>query len=1127
MIIYSKCLNYKLFKNVLRYSVLFSIYSFTFSVSDIPPKVSKHYKRDKMRYWNVNLPRALSQSLLPSSRPQDKFPSRYPSILREFPPPPEPESDYSEKYFPNPQQSNPDLTKTRDFDPPPWIEPPQPKSEEDRENFNPYDNFGSRPQVGRPLEETISPELEAVVKNSSTSTILIVLGVIFLLINLFAFVIIFYQKIRLSMREHVFNNARMRHFQCTSRNPCDGDVDEYEFTDEEVESQIYMKKAAAATSTTDVKSILKNNNSDYEAVSTNKQGFAERKTSTSTVDTNMKVRQWIVEKCTGDSQFELDGSSEETSGKVVKSGNASGEGKNKGDGKQKENIYVERKDRANVKKEGNYDVIKSRKISNGSSVTKKQGVKKVSVAIDATPSARTASVLRQIPIEISKSSKSLNEISKDESEVPLVLRKNKSFDYPEDETVDEKSRTLPSNFNKKRSLSTTSIHELKQLIDSNRSFQEIAIMNDRTKSKQKATKALHKNEANILDDSSKNGFRNLIAEDINVTSRDENETSLPLTHQQMMNGIKRRNFPKVLPEYPQTNDCGSLPAIPIDVRRLSLPPNSFDLCSTSGGAGIPKIPPLPPPRISSTLGRKPQQPLHKSQVFIQLNKNDHMIPETIDENTMEMISTNSDQDKAIERAIDDILKSPPKLVKQNSIDLESTINQVESNLKAIEQTQDIQQDNITKPNEEKNDRSSGVSDKPRTSNSFENAIKRQKNKILNKLSGSSSGEGGTKKHGKLAKNEDKEQQNKEKSPECINLSEENVFYETVFHNSSVPNVVHNSRNISAAGNVNNTSNEIPFVNRQQDKTPEEIYKTLKMIRLEKEKLESNSTSGNTASIAPNYSSISSPSLPINDKTSTYAIIRNTNQSPQHLLHTQPKPAKVLSKEPKYIIKPHLSQITSSTSPVSSKIPHAVVNNTAADISNTSTRVATSNKTTLPGVQSNIMIGTHPNILTGVHSLNQTIPNAGDAPTSKLSSHASKNQSSSNISKIPTTPTNLSNVNNNPRKDSPNLLCTTNVESNEIKTNAAEASNSNNSNVPNNPSSNVQQAKLVQEHNLKLVDGNNDVTRTNSNSSKISANKKSTSTETLSSDKTCSSTQSSKSNNANVSGMSTIKRKKKS
>lgn len=1072
-----------------------------------------------MRYWNVNLPRALSQSLLPNSRPQDKYPSRYPSILRE--PPPEPETDYSEpKYFPNPHQSNPDLPKTRDFDPPPWIEPPQPNSEENRNNFNPYDNFGTRPQVGRPSEENVVPELEAVVKNSSISTILIVLGVIFLLINLFAFVIIFYQKNRLSMREHLFNNARMRHLQCTSRNPCNGDADEYEFTDEEVESQIYMKKAAAASSAADVKSILKNNNSDYEAVSTNKQSFAERKISTSTVDTNMKVRQWIVEKCNGESQFELDGSGDERDGKMVKCGNAA-EVKHRTDGKQKENIYVDRKDRSNFKKEGNYDVIKSRKTSNGSSVTKKQAVKKVSVAIDATPAARTASVLRQIPIEITKSSKSLNEISKDESEIPLVLRKNKSFDYPEDESVDEKSRTLPSNFNKKRSLSTTSIHELKQLIDSNRAFQEITLLKDKTKPRNQATKALNKNEANILDEGSK---INVNTEDINVTSRDEHVSILPLTHQQMLNGIKRRNFPKVLPEYPQTNECASQPSIPIDVRRLSLPPNSFDLCSNQGGVeSIPKIPPLPPPRISSTLGRKPQQPLHKSQVFIQLNKNDHMIPETIDESSMEMVSTNSETDKAIERAIDDILKSQPKLVKQESVDLKSTINQVESNLKAIEQTENFQKNKKTI--EEKSDRNSAISDKPRTSNSFENAIKRQKNKILNKLSGSSSGEGDSKKHEKSTKNTENANQMKEKSPESINLSQENVFYETVFHNSSVLN-----SNISATEYANSDPNEIPFVHKQQNKTPEEIYKSLKMIRLEKDKLETTSTSNDTSSIVPNSSFVSTPSLPINDKTSTYAIIRNTNQNPQQLLNTQPKAAKVVSKEPKYIIKPHLSQITSSLSQTNSKIPHPVVNNTGdvPDLPNTAPITTNIIKTKLPGIQSNIMIGTQPNIITVVQSASKPLlNNEGIESISKLSCCTGKNQTSTSISKIPTNVTNLSSV-NNPRKDLPNPQCSPSLQNSTTKTNTNQATNSN-SNVPNNASSNVSQTKLVQDHNLLVVDsnGNNDVSRTNSSSSKISANKNSTSTETLSSDKTCSSTQSSKSNNVNASGMSTIKRKKKS
>ncbi|KAI5713871.1 hypothetical protein M8J76_006916 [Diaphorina citri] len=893
----------------------------TYLQMNIPPRVSKHYKADKVRYWNVNLPHTLSQCLTPSGG-IDKYASRYPSILREFPPNPEPDRDYAEPKYGRRPEPEP---KPRDFDPRPWIEQPLPKPNEAREDFNPYDNFGTRPQFGR--TEKSDPSDDENVKSSSISGILITLGVIFLLLNLFAFVFIFYQKNRLNMREHLFNNARIRHFQCTSRNT-DGD-DEYEFTDDEVESQIYMKKTSSAVITPpDVKSILKHNNSDYEAVSTNKQNY-ERKNSSSTVDANMKVRQWIVEKCNGETQFEMDGTSDD-GGKAPKPGTAR-------DFNQKENIYVDRKDRADVRKEGNYDVIKTRKTSNDSSSTKKQGVKKVSVAVDATPATRTASVLRQIPIEITKSSKSLNEISKDECEIPLVLRKNKSFDYPDDEFIDEKSRTLPSNFNKKRSMSTTSIHELKQLIDSNKTFQEVVTAKTKTLKK---PKTVHKNEANILDDGKLSGKLN---EDINVTSRDEKDI-LPLTHQQTMNGIMRRNFPKVLPEYPGIP--APLPALPIDVRRLSLPPNSFDLCSADNQGGGPKIPPLPPPRISSTLGRKPQQPLHKSQVFIQLNKNESVIPETIDESCAETLATSSGSTKDIENKIDKILQNPPKLTKQNSVDLESTIKQVKSNMAAIEH-------NV--PNIEPT--SSATTETPevsRNSNSFESAIKKQKNKILNKLSSGSSGEKDQSKRD-TAKERKNEHIAKETSPECINLSEENVFYETVFHDSSVTNVVPNP---ATSGAPSNPVTDIPFVHKQQNKSPEEIYKTLKMIRLEKEKLESSSPISTPT--VPSTMSTATASLPINDKTSTYAIIRNTNQNPQQLLNSQQKTTKV-SKEPKYIIKPQLSQITPK------KVPVANTNSgTLPEVPSSTPRVLPNrNKPAGQGVQSNIMIGTQANIISGV------------------------------------------------------------------------------------------------------------------------------------------------------------------
>ncbi|KAL1449451.1 hypothetical protein WDU94_001955, partial [Cyamophila willieti] len=1106
----------------------------TYLQLDIPPKISKHYKKDKIRYWNVNLPQTLSQPILPANRPSggSKYPPGYPPILREFPSSPEVDVDYPEhKYLPHPKQENPDPPKPRDFDPRPWIEPPRPKPEEDRDSFNPFDNFGTRPQFERAEKNDLPSEPE-VVKGSSLSTILIALGVVFLLINLFAFVFIFYQKNRLNMREHLFNNARMRHFQCASRNPCDGDEDEYEFTDEEVESQIYMKKTAATTTPKDVKSILKNNNSDYEAVSTNKQVFVERKNSSSTVDGNMKVRQWIVEKCNGDTPFEMDASSDDMAGKTMKAGTASSVGNQKGDGKLKENIYVDRKEHLVVKKESDYDVIKSRrKISNDSSSTKKQSVKKVSVAVDATPAARTASVLRQVPIEITKSSKSLNEISKDESEIPLVLRKNKSFDYPDEEYNEDKSRTLPSTFNKKRSMSTTSIHELKQLIDSSKTFQDMTLLKDKSKAlKNKSPKTLHKNEANILD--------------INVTSRDENQALLPLTHQQMMHGIKRRNFPKVLPEYPQNNEnipsSTLLPSLPLDVRRLSLPPNSFDLCSNEshgGGIGIPKIPPLPPPRISSTLGRKPQQPLHKSQVFIQLNKNENTIPETIDEH-------NTENEKSIEEAIDKILKSQPKLTKQNSVDLESTINQVQSNLKAIEQSRGIiQNDRISKPSPTAvKVETSPLADGTRNSNSFESAIKKQKNKILNKLTGSNSTSSNDSESQNKKATSVKEivvqKETKDTSPECINLSQENVFYETVFNDSSVTNLVPNTETCAS-------NKDIPFVHTQQNKTPEEIYKSLKTIRLEKEKLESslsNASANNklNTSTVPSTSSIATPSLPISDKTSTYAIIRNTNQNPQQL--SQQKLTKV-SKEPKYIIKPQLSQITSSAQHANKRLPHTVVPNTTPsvtgmipEVSGTSPRVAPNKPTGTQGVQSNVMIGTQPNIITGVQStlsrsitnkegvdLNYKVPYTTKTDTRTTAEHVVESLPSDNSkssgSKISLANTTSVNNSSNSKSDGNS---TSSLKNN--LNNSTSAINSN-SQVPNKANA----SSSVIQDTPRVIPKNNDVTRTtNSDSHKIAAKSNSTSTETLSSDKSCSSTQSSKNNHGTASsGMSTIKKKKKS
>lgn len=173
----------------------------------------------------------------------------------------------------------------------------------------------------------------------------------------------------------------------------------------------------------------------------------------------------------------------------------------------------------------------------------------VSVAIDATPQSRSDSVLRQEPIEITKQ-KSIDG--------PRIICQE--IDFGPDGDSDTSS-FCPE------------IQTIR--IDHKHSHSDPVEM----------YYTVHKNDEKTT---------SFINEDINVTCRDtDSPYKLPLSPEEQLQNLKRRNFPKVLPTY--TSDGGGIYESSLTFnKRNSLPPNQFNR----------GIPPLPPPRTVSTLGRK-------------------------------------------------------------------------------------------------------------------------------------------------------------------------------------------------------------------------------------------------------------------------------------------------------------------------------------------------------------------------------------------------------------------------------------------------------------------------------------------------------------------------------------------
>lgn len=200
--------------------------------------------------------------------------------------------------------------------------------------------------------------------------------------------------------------------------------------------------------------------------------------------------------------------------------------------------------------------------------------KKVSVAIDATPSARTNSILQQEPIELTKPfdeekhSKNCNEPN--ENDIKGLNEKDTEKLFSNEVTLCLTNENKPLKISHQHSISDP-------VADIN--YDDIFKNKVRNK----------KPDEDILPPVT---FRN----DINVTSRDENITNVPLNASDALLTIKKRNFPKVLPDLPQSQ------------KRLSLQPTAFQTFRNFSGSiesesDYVRIPPTPPPR-TTTLDRR-------------------------------------------------------------------------------------------------------------------------------------------------------------------------------------------------------------------------------------------------------------------------------------------------------------------------------------------------------------------------------------------------------------------------------------------------------------------------------------------------------------------------------------------
>ncbi|XP_058058943.1 uncharacterized protein LOC131209816 [Anopheles bellator] len=227
---------------------------------------------------------------------------------------------------------------------------------------------------------------------------------------------------------------------------------------------------------------------------------------------------------------------------------------------------------------------------------------KISVAIDATPQARSNSVLRQEPIEITKA---------------------KSFEYSdggpdclESPDEDDERRALEGSCSSSTSASTGSSYSSGSSVGTaDRHGPQAAGFGT---APVYYNYALDKGPHHRGVDVAIGGEEQVTSfiepaeriDNVNVTSRDDSIEKDPLTPEEALRVIQRRNFPKVLPDHPRGATIAGN-----SVKRRSLPPQSLyaplhsthslrrDLPPGVGGTLGGRLVPAPPPRICSTLGR--------------------------------------------------------------------------------------------------------------------------------------------------------------------------------------------------------------------------------------------------------------------------------------------------------------------------------------------------------------------------------------------------------------------------------------------------------------------------------------------------------------------------------------------
>ncbi|KOB65449.1 Neuroligin-4, X-linked [Operophtera brumata] len=459
--------------------------------------------------------------------------------------------------------------------------------------------------------------------SSATVTLIISLGILFLVFDVAICSILYFKKRKLRLREQTLQTSRLSRAEI-------GEVDLIGQKGKEDKGAIQTLKNGCSVIKSmsfnkkrgSVKKIKKKTDTCKPPKSDDSGGFRERfqlrrHLSTSTLDAHTKVRDWIanevmhrcspailrksnsdinndkhlsvVKPFTRSEELLSDNRRTHSDHLKINDGiknTAKNDAKGKTSEKTTSTSALGSHSSITSNKHSINSIKKASKSSDSlkSKATESIKSKKVSVAIDATPSARTRSILHQEPIKILKSFDS--SVEKDSSTNQLRRSKTegeiKIASVAPEQRQDSHVKTFTNEV-------TLSVSQDKPLVISHKHSRSdpVTDVNYEKLFKEKMEAGIP-----VIDILPPVTFRN----DINVTSRDESSLNEPLSAEEALLTIRRMNFPKVLPDLPKAQ------------KRLSLQPTAlqtFRSYSTSveSQSERSKFPPQPPPR-TTTLERR-------------------------------------------------------------------------------------------------------------------------------------------------------------------------------------------------------------------------------------------------------------------------------------------------------------------------------------------------------------------------------------------------------------------------------------------------------------------------------------------------------------------------------------------